>query len=300
MKDKMLVIDWGTTNLRAYLCNVDGAIVRTKRSSRGIKTLSREEYPGVLAELLSGMNVAGDETIFISGMAGSKNGWIEAPYCDVPCRIDHLYKGLITLPGDVKGYLIPGIKAVKDDHSSDVIRGEEIQIFGALEHMDIKSGLLCLPGTHSKWARVIDRTIVDFSTFMTGDVFQGLSQTILGCNNRDPYSPKAFLEGVSAADGIAGGLLHQLFTGRTRMLDGQLADSEVSSYISGLLIGHELNEATSYLTEQDTVVIIGSDHLCDRYLLALKEKDIKAVSLGSDIATCCGIAALQYIKGSKQ
>ncbi len=293
----MLVIDWGTTNLRAYLCKADGTILKSISSPRGIKFLSREDYPQILAELVSHFSDDKVGTVVISGMAGSKNGWIEAPYCEVPTRISDLRDALLALPAQVDGYLVPGIRVEKSDKSSDVIRGEEIQIFGAINHLNIDSALLCLPGTHSKWARVTDGTIIDFSTFMTGDVFQGLGETILGCTASDPFCEQPFLEGIAAADEVCGGLLHQLFTGRTRMLDGRLDTSEVSSYISGLLLGHELNEATHYLTRNDTVVVIGSDQLCQRYLLALAENNINAVSLSSDIATCKGVAALLKFGG---
>ena len=294
----MLVVDWGTTNLRAYLCRADGTIENSKSSSRGIKSLSREDYPVVLSDLVASFDSNRIGTIVISGMAGSKNGWVEAPYCAVPTRISDLKQALIELPDESMGYLVPGIRVMKADDSSDVIRGEEIQIFGAIEYLGLNSALLCLPGTHSKWARVSDATITDFSTFMTGDVFQGLGQTILGCNTSDPFHPQPFLAGITAAREVYGGLLHQLFTGRTRMLDGQLKSSEVSSYISGLLLGHELNEATHYLNKDDTVVVIGSDHLCESYLLALRENNINAVSLSSDIATCKGVAALLNAEGS--
>ena len=288
----MLVIDWGTTNLRAYLCSADGDILEAVSSPRGIKFLAREDYPVVLNELVQSFAGHDIDTVIISGMAGSKNGWLEVPYCEVPTRIGDLKGSLVSLPAQIVGYLVPGIKVVKADDSSDVIRGEEIQIYGAIEHLKVNSALLCLPGTHSKWVRVDKGTIIDFSTFMTGDVFQGLGNTILGCEASDGFCEGAFLQGLSASHEIAGGLLHQLFTGRTKMLDGLLDGSEVSSYVSGLLLGHELSEATHYLTNDETVIVIGSDHLCQRYLLALKENNINALSLSSDIATCRGVAAL--------
>ncbi len=288
----MIVIDWGTTNLRAYLCSENGTIIDRKSSPRGIKSLSCADYPGVLSELVEFFAVEKPLAVFISGMAGSRNGWIEAPYCSVPTRIEDLKAALVELPGTVPGQLVPGIRVVKDDLSSDVIRGEEVQVFGALHHLGLSSGLLCLPGTHSKWVRVTDNTITDFSTFMTGDVFQGLGQTILGCDPGDAFHDEAFKAGLQGAETIDGGLLHQLFTGRTRLLDGQLDSSAVSSYISGLLIGHELLNSIGQLSGPEPVVIIGSDKLCESYQLALEERKISAISLGSDVATCKGVAAL--------
>jgi len=294
----MIVIDWGTTNLRAYLCHKDGTILARESSPRGIKSLNRAEYPLVLSELISSFTGQETEPVIISGMAGSKNGWIEAPYCQVPVSLAELGQGLIELPDNFPGYMVPGIKVVKSDQSSDVIRGEEIQVFGALAYLRLDSGVFCLPGTHSKWVQVSRACVTDFLTYMTGDVFQGLGQTILGCSSKDPFSSDAFVTGLNTATTSGCGLLHQLFTGRTRMLDGSLQEKDVSSFVSGLLIGHELNEAIAFVTTDDPVVVIGSDQLSEHYLMALKTRGIPAVSLGGDIATCKGIAALLACKES--
>ncbi|WP_029918367.1 2-dehydro-3-deoxygalactonokinase [Pelobacter seleniigenes] len=288
----MIVVDWGTTNLRAYRCSADGAILERRSSPRGVKSLSRGDYPEVLQELLDSFAPESGQQVFISGMAGSRNGWVEVPYCSLPADLDALKANLHPLPPPFNGYLIPGVRVVKDDGTSDVMRGEEIQVFGALHSLDLSSALLCLPGTHSKWVRAQDRQLCDFSTFMTGDLFQGLGQTILGCDSETAFSSEAFAKGLDAVNLVAGGLLHQLFTGRTLMLDGKITVEEVSSFVSGLLLGHELKQALTMRDEKERVVLIGAEALCARYRSALNRQGVEATILSSDLATCAGVAAL--------
>lgn len=287
----MIVVDWGTTNLRAYLCRDDGTIEKRLEDNRGIRSICSRDYPGVLNEIVDRLE-ARQQTIFISGMAGSRNGWREIPYRPAPVTLCQLGASLQALPAPFEGYLVPGIRITADDGSSDVMRGEEVQIFGAVARLDLSDALLCLPGTHSKWARIEKKTIASFMTFMTGDLFQALGQTILACRTDAVFDQEVFLEGLDAEQEIAGGLLHQLFMARTRMLDGVLAEAAVSSFVSGLLVGQELRRAREFLTGGKNVIVVGADHLTERYCIALRHLAIAATPLGSDLATCTGMAAL--------
>src|SRR3546814_16846949 len=51
------------------------------------------------------------------------------------------------------------------------MRGEEVQIFGAIALTGVDEGLFCLPGTHSKWVEVKDGWIVGIQTYFTGELF---------------------------------------------------------------------------------------------------------------------------------
>lgn len=288
----MIVVDWGTTNLRAYLCRDDGTIVERLSDGRGIKAIGRDDYPVVLSAILERFG-GPDRQVFISGMAGSRGGWTEVPYCQAAVSAKDLGGALKPLPSPFRGFLVPGVRTVSEDGTSDVMRGEEVQVFGAARRLDLGRALLGLPGTHSKWVRLEDGAIKSFTTFMTGDVFQALGQTILACKIDDPFASTAFSAGLEAAGRCANGVLHQLFTARTRMLDGALEEAHVSSFVSGLLIGHELRQVADLSASGERVVIIGSDNLAERYRLALHHFSVEAEVLGSDVATCAGIAALQ-------
>ena len=288
----MLVVDWGTTNLRAYLCKDDGAINKRVTDVRGIKTVAHKDYSLVMRDILSALD-AEDAQIFISGMAGSRGGWQEVPYCQAPVDLSMIAKALMPLPQAFNGYLVPGVRMMAEDGTSDVIRGEEIQVFGAINSLGLDDALLCLPGTHSKWVQVRERRIQRFMTFMTGDLFQALGQTILSCKAEERLDSQAFLAGIDAVKVTSGGLLHQLFTARTRMLDKTLAESSVSSFVSGLLLGHELHQAEHFMVDQSKIIVIGSEQLVVRYQMALEHLLAQVEVLGSDIATCSGIAALR-------
>ncbi|MDT8421353.1 MAG: 2-dehydro-3-deoxygalactonokinase [Desulfuromonadales bacterium] len=289
----MLVIDWGTTNLRAYSCRDDGFIVARTELEQGIKVVAAGQYPTVLCQVSQELDLLPDETIYVCGMAGARGGWMEAAYCETPVAIKALKAGLLPLPEPFKGFLVPGIKTLSAGGILDVIRGEEIQVFGALRQLGLKDALICLPGTHSKWVQVRNRQIVSFMTFMTGDVFQALGQTILNCRAEDGFDEQAFLSGLTESQQTGGGLLHQLFTARTRMLAAELKNEQVSSFVSGLLIGHELKESEVCRRNDEKIVIIGSELLTQRYRIALEQASAAVETLGSDIATCSGIAALR-------
>jgi len=287
----MIVIDWGTTNLRAYHCQDDGTIINRLDDFRGIKSLRKQDYSVILTGIIEHFN-AQKESIYISGMAGSRNGWVEVPYQQVPLTGHQLAKSLQPLPPPSPGYLVPGVRTIANDGSTDVIRGEEVQVIGAVTRLALEDALLCLPGTHSKWLQVEQRNITSFVTFMTGDVFQALGQTILACKTDDGFHQDVFLQGVDAVTEIDGGLLHQLFMARTRMLDSTLEEIAVSSFISGLLLGHELQQAQLLYKSIAKVIVIGSDQLSERYRCALQHQSIKVDVLGSDLATCAGMATL--------
>lgn len=137
-------------------------------------------------------------------------------------------------------------------------------------------GLVCLPGTHSKWARVRSGRVEGFATHMTGEAFAALrGHTILGRMMRDgPTDPAAFLRGVGRS-GQPGGLLHHLFGVRTLGLFGELAEPEAAGYLSGLLIGHEVRAALPAAAPGappggPEVHLIGAPALCALYQRAIE------------------------------
>jgi 2-dehydro-3-deoxygalactonokinase len=165
--------------------------------------------------------------------------------------------------------LVPGL-STDNDGMPDVMRGEETQIFGALALSGRDEGLFVLPGTHSKWAEVHGGRIVSFRTFMTGEAFSALKgHTILGRLMAEGHDADAFARGVreGAAVKSAGALLNRLFATRTYGLMDKLPATALSDYLSGLLIGAEVAEATRQ--SADIVTIIASPALAQRYDAAL-------------------------------
>ena len=264
----LIGLDWGTTSCRAYLIGADGAVLDRIADGPGI--LKVED--GAFGAALDGMIGRWDLKlpVILSGMIGSRQGWKEAPYArcpagagDIvaaPARIEHAGR-LISL--------VPGL-STENDGMPDVMRGEETQIFGALALSGRDEGLFLLPGTHSKWAEVSGGRIVSFRTFMTGEVFGALKgHTILGRLMREGADAEGFARGVyegAALDG-AGALLNRLFATRTYGLMDKLTGAALADYLSGLLIGAEVAEATRQA--KSSVTIIASPALASRYTDAL-------------------------------
>ena len=291
----MIVVDWGTTNLRVFACADDGTILKSVQSGQGIKSVPKGSFGTVLTQVLNELDERSNLPVFVCGMAGARGGWLEAPYCTTPISLEDIVANFSPLPEKFGGYLLPGARTLSPAGMNDVMRGEEIQIFGGISHSGIQNGMLCLPGTHSKWVRVRDRQIVDFATFMTGDIYQALSHTILAGNIEAPHCPEAYELGLDMSANGDCGLLHQLFTARMQMLDGGLVADQIPSYVSGLLIGHELAETVSLRDSNEPVVLIGAEILCRRYQDAFNYFGIDGITLESSTAICTGVAALRSL-----
>jgi 2-dehydro-3-deoxygalactonokinase len=226
-------------------------------------------------------------------MAGSRQGWQEAPYCPCPAGFAELGQHLLWLQPD-RIALVPGLSCTSTDtlNTPDVMRGEEVQIFGALQLAGRDSATLVLPGTHSKWVQVQGGRVTQFQTFMTGEVFALMSQhSILGktLDLNGAFDEATFLQGVDQSQ-QAGSVLHRLFAVRTLGLFERLSAAQLPSYLSGLLIGEELRQQAAS-TQNDPVILMGSEALNLRYTLALQHLRIPCQSRGAE-ATWAGLFAL--------
>jgi 2-dehydro-3-deoxygalactonokinase len=180
---------------------------------------------------------------------------------------------------------LPGVAVTSP--VADVMRGEEVQVFGA--NLGNRPSLVVLPGTHSKWAHISDGRIESFATFVTGELFDLLRNRSLvgGLATGDDFHELAFLEGVDEAledTAETGGLVRRLFGARASVLVAGKAPIEVSSYLSGLLIGNEIHEADRMFGAVDRVAIIGSEILEARYAAAMKRAGIVTSSGVRDAA----------------
>jgi len=282
----MIAVDWGTSSFRAYRLNAAGVVLDTRSSPRGILTVADGGFAAVLREEV-GAWLEAERLMLLSGMIGSRQGWHEAPYVPCPAGEPEIRAALVRLdfdwPGEV--WLASGLSCRAHD-VPDVMRGEEVQILGALDVLDDEDGLVCLPGTHSKWVRVRGRRIVGFETHMTGEAFAVFRQhSILG-RLMPPSGQEADPEDAAFAAGLArartaGGLLHHLFGARSLGLMGDLPAAALPAYLSGLLIGHEL-AATAAIA--GPVHLIGSEALTRRYARALELSGRAAKPLAPDLA----------------
>jgi 2-dehydro-3-deoxygalactonokinase len=225
----------------------------------------------------------------MSGMVGSRQGWIEAPYLPCPAGPDELAAALVAVPFEgARVLLVPGLSCVDESGTPEVMRGEETQLAGAMPDLGTDA-IVCLPGSHSKWVRVSGGRIVSYSTYLSGEAFGAIrSGTILGrMMTEAPTSPAAFARGV-ARSGEPGHLLHHLFGVRTLGLTERLAADESASYLSGLLIGHEVRAA---IGTSRHVSLIGDTLLTGLYSLVIERLGATAGIIGGDIAAA-GLARI--------
>ena len=279
----MLAIDWGTTSFRAYRLDPAGTIVDTRSAAAGILSVEGANFAAVLEQQAGDWMAAGEMPVVMSGMIGSRQGWLEVPYATCPAGLDEIAAGMRKVAWNREVWIAPGLTCRDDTGVPDVIRGEETQILGVLDQLGAGRHTICLPGTHSKWVEVDHGKIVRFSTHMTGEAFAVFkAHSILGRMMKDAVTDQnAFADGVRrSAD--AGGLLHHLFGVRSRGLFGDLLETASASYLSGLLIGHEIRAAG--LSGQP-VHLLCTPQLADVYRQALDVLGMESSTLDSNAVT---------------
>lgn len=274
-------VDWGTTHRRGYALGADGRCLAEHADADGMLA-ARGRFPDSLRTLLQALG-AGTAPIpvVMAGMVGSAHGWIEVPYREAPLDLAALGSHLFKVPATVwKGragstgsgprhplWIVPGC-VLRAGPRVDVMRGEETQLLGAvaLGHQD---GWFLLPGTHSKWARLRRGVIVDFSTYLTGELFALLSQhgtlAAAASDASSVHDPAAFAMGLQAA--ATSTLSNALFGCRARVVSGAMPASQARSYLSGLLIGAEWHDVRRRGRGRlpPRVTVIGAPELAARH-----------------------------------
>lgn len=289
-------IDWGTTAFRAFRFGTDGAALETRRAEAGIRAIDDADFEGALEHLVGDwLDTADDAPVVLSGMIGSRQGWIETPYLSCPADLGDLAGGLVPvdLARGRRIHIAPGLSCRDASGMPDVMRGEEVQVLGAIGRLDAETATLCLPGTHSKWAWVEGRRVTGFATHMTGEVFDVLRRhSILGTTiEHAAWDRDAFQNGVGRAALVdGGGLLHQLFGVRAAGLFGELSPETSGAFLSGLVIGHELRSALAGHSGEP-VYLIGEEGLVRLYREALAGFGVEGVE-GPRDAAAQGLALL--------
>ncbi len=297
----LIAIDWGTTSLRGARLDASGKVLEERAFQRGILSVNPGGFNAVFDECFGDWMQSDDALCLMSGMVGSKQGWLEAPYCPCPAGFGDIVKRLVWVdPGRIA--IVAGLNTEHQsiDHGMapaepglpDVMRGEETQIYGALQLLGLKDAVLVLPGTHSKWVQVRGGLIQSFTTFMTGELYallrtHSILAKTLPAHDGD-FIEAAFIQGVAVSQ-QGSSLLSTIFSVRTLSLFDRLPAAALPSYLSGLLIGEELR--TQQLPTSSTVLVIGSTALTARYRLALGQFDQPAQTLGSE-ATWAGLWAI--------
>jgi 2-dehydro-3-deoxygalactonokinase len=285
----MIGVDWGTSSFRAFRIDAAGAVTDRVDLPLGILRVPPGGFEAALREAVGPWLAAGEDRVLLSGMVGSRQGWREAAYLPCPADPARLAASLTDIQFDGATIrVVPGLSDRDENGTPEVMRGEETQIAGVLDRIS-DDALVCLPGSHSKWARVRGGRIEGFRTYFSGEAFAAIrAGTILGRMMQEaPHDAAGFARGAARA-GEPGHLLHHLFGVRTLGLMGDLADTASASYLSGLLIGHEVRAA---LNGAGTVYLIGSPGLTARYAEIIQSAGAAASILAED-AAASGLARI--------
>ncbi|BAI75732.1 2-dehydro-3-deoxygalactonokinase (plasmid) [Azospirillum sp. B510] len=280
----LIALDWGTSSLRGFLLDGSARILAERATAHGIQALPQPGAAGFEAALsgLCGdwLDAHPSLPVVAGGMVGSAQGWVEAPYVATPADTNILARQAVEAETATGRRLLiaPGVLHDPAGGVPDVMRGEEIQIAGALAENTgwARNACIAMPGTHSKWVRIADGRIIGFSTFMTGELFAVLKSNSLlgrlmpaGVDATPEDEETAFAIGIRAAQTAGpGDLPHQMFATRTLGLTKRLPPEALAHYLSGLLIGHELRSGLAQLAAMPAgtpLLLIGDPTLCRRY-----------------------------------
>lgn len=295
----MLGIDWGTSNRRAYLLDEHGELVRQYNDENGILKVNGN-FEASLKHLLYTLGL-GSADVVMSGMVGSRNGWRETPYLSVDQPLSRLHDALMEIETGIERVrcrIVPGYQYKDAQGTPDVMRGEETQVLGALE-LSAASGWFLLPGTHSKWVRIDNGRMTEFYTFMTGELFSLMSQhgtlSKIMSTQQQPV-PVAFEAGLRAAR--HGSFTHTAFCCRALVVTDMMPAEHAPSYLSGLLIGAELQDILQRTGGHidAPLQVVGTTVLAARYLSALELLGITARAWQPDSVYVAALRALFDLK----
>jgi 2-dehydro-3-deoxygalactonokinase len=264
-------VDWGTSNMRVWLMAADGNVIGETRGEEGLTRVQDRNFEGVLEAKLAALGAPGDLPVVICGMAGSKQGWVEAKYIETPAALSAVTRNAVKVPHprrDVR--ILPGISH-NDQQAPSVMRGEETQLLGLPQHEG--SQIICMPGTHCKWVRLDEEIVTSFATYLTGELFHLFSTQSLLRHSVDsaaktrPGHPD-FLAACRKMLAEPGDLTANLFSIRAAGLLQGLEPDRATATLSGLLIGSEIGSARRHL-HSAKLTLVRSGRLGELYEVAL-------------------------------
>ncbi|GAB2665019.1 2-dehydro-3-deoxygalactonokinase [Vibrio panuliri] len=288
-----LVIDWGTTNFRAFALTEDGSLVAKIERNLGLLQVENGQFAATLQMILQQwLNDYKHLPIYMAGMVGSAQGWINVPYVDAPVSLSQLAHGTyhLMLPWGAPAYIVPGVRYQIEPNRYDVMRGEEVQLFGLQTKLSRQEFCAALPGTHSKHATMRNGYLERFQTFMTGELFSVLSKhSILGkALPQQIPSPEAFVKGLEESGGSD--FTSTLFSARTHRLFSHVEPVHIYDYLSGLLIGQELKQS-----HEQHLYLVGGEALCRRYVEACEYLSASSEQIDGDEVFLIGMLEIKKV-----
>ena len=269
--DKWIAVDWGTTSFRAYLM-VNNDVLENVETNDGMKFVQNQHFEETLVRIIEPwLDHKHKIEILASGMVGSKQGWIEAPYQKTPCNLNNIQ--FISPSVKDNRFSLKIFSGVSQHNTPDVMRGEETQIAGFLYDNPNFNGSICLPGTHSKWVNIENGNIINFKTFMTGELFEIISKNSIlihsvTSNKVLKNELKMAVDEIFKNPKIFGNALFQL---RADDLINSRGSEIYKSKLSGYLLGLELIGSIEFWEKKD-IVLIGNPDLTELYEYILRNR----------------------------
>ncbi|WP_266036002.1 2-dehydro-3-deoxygalactonokinase [Brucella intermedia] len=279
------VADWGTTRFRLWTLDVDGNVLGESRGDDGLLQAKEAGFEPTLERHLASVGAADDLPVVICGMAGSRTGWIEAPYMSLPAGLEGIVKAAVRVPARRHVIMLPGV-ARRDELSPDVMRGEETKLLD-LVHRGTRDAVVVMPGTHAKWVRIADGGLADYRTFMTGEMFallkdkSVLAGALEGASAVDPNG-EAFAAGVKASLESPALISNALFSVRAGWLVHDRKPTDQLARLSGLLIGLEVAGGRTLHGGAEEVLLLSDDTMGALYASALEIAGLKVRRVAAD------------------
>lgn len=288
MTARYIAIDWGSTNLRAWLYQGDHCL-ESRQSEAGVTRLNGKSPAAVLAEVTTDWREE-KTPVVMAGMVGSNVGWKVAPYLSVPACFSSIGEQLTSVGDNI--WIIPGL-CVSHDDNHNVMRGEETQLIGA--RALAPSSLYVMPGTHCKWVQADSQQINDFRTVMTGELHHLLlNRSLIGAGlPPQENSADAFTAGLERGLNTPA-ILPQLFEVRASHVLGTLPREQVSEFLSGLLIGAEVASMRDYVAHQHAITLVAGTSLTARYQQAFQAMGCDVTAVAGDTAFQAGIRSIAH------
>ena len=285
-----IAVDWGTSHLRAWAMTNSDEVLEKRVSDSGMGNVDVGGFEEALLDVIQDWLDDSSINLMACGMVGARQGWLEADYLPVPTKpLCGAFTRPITKDVRLNVHILPGLK---QDIPADVMRGEETQIAGFLALNPEFDGIVCLPGTHTKWVHISANEVVSFQTFMTGELFALLSEksVLRHSVGGGILDEQAFCQAINDCLSQPEKIAARLFSLRAETLLSDLEPAQARSRLSGLLIGAELAAARVYWLGQ-SVVLVGDPKLNSVYALGLKQQGVTATQIDGDDVTLNGLIA---------
>jgi 2-dehydro-3-deoxygalactonokinase len=286
-------VDWGTSSFRLWVLSRAGMPLASSRSNEGLQHCTVAGFRPVLEQHLQTVGAPEALPVLVCGMAGARQGWVEAEYAHTPTPLGDLHARAIRVPDagrDVR--ILPGVAQVSAE-APNVMRGEETQLLGAID--EGFTGLVCMPGTHCKWVSVNNGNVVGFSTFMTGELFSVIGKHSILMHAIEPgdaptFDDPAVRSAIALVREDASALMSALFSIRAGQLLGFETKAAGAAHLSGLLIGAEISAARKQYGAAEPIVLIGSGALGKLYEAALTDAGFSVSTIDAEEAVRSGLA----------